>query len=208
MTGPVVLSAKSYRQCVPFREKFPIHLPSVPQTHFKFCLKSNTIALPASVPTQMRPFAANTVGEPKLSVPSRETAFWENNNSPTVFKCVHRKTSRGSEVTGLLPFRPLRGRLVVEDDLDNAEKCDGVSERPSGACENSVPTLADDVTRDACGVVERSREMVGWRKGRENRLGVLLPLLSESFGGDGTPETAIGGVGGVDGVSSEAGPTR
>lgn len=155
----------------------------------------------------MRPFAAITVGEPKLSVPRSEAAFWEYNSSLTVFKCVHRKTSRSSGVTGLLPLTPLAGKLVIEDDLDNAEKCDGVSETPSGACEKSVPTLADDGTREACGVVERSREMVGCRKGRENLLGVLLPLLPDGFGGDEASETAIGGVGGVDGVSSEAGPT-
>lgn len=184
-----------------------VRLPSVPQIHFRFCLKSNTTAVPASVPTQMRPFAAMTVGEPMFSVPRSAAAFWENNSSPMVFKCVHRKTSRGSEVTGLLSFTPLDGKLVAEDDLDSAEKCDGVSDTPSGACEKRVPTLADDGTREACGVVERRREMVGWRKGRENLLGVLLPLLPEGLGGDGAPETAIGGVGGVDGVSSEAGPT-
>ena len=174
--------------------------------HFRFCLKSNTIALPASVPTQMRPFAANTVGEPKFSVPKSEAAFWENNSSPTVFRCVHRKTSRGLASKMVLPFTPFAGRFVVEDDRDSAEKCDGVSETPSCACEKRVPTLADDGTREDCGVVERSREMVGWRKGRENLLGVLRPLLSRGLGGDGAPENAIGGVGGVDGVSSEAGP--
>lgn len=181
-----------------------MRLPSVPQMHLRFCLKSNTTAVPASVPTQMRPFAVMTVGKPRLSVPRSDAAFWENNSSPTAFKCAHRKTSCGSEVTCLLSLTPLVGRRVDEDDLDSAEKCDGVSEAPSGACEKSV--LADDGTCEACGVAERSREMVGWRKGREKPFGVLLPLLPEGLGGDGALDMAIGGVGGVEGVSSEVGP--
>ena len=202
VTEPSVLSIAASGH---FNARDMNHEPSVPQMHFKFCLKSNMTTFPASVPTQIRPFAAMTVGEPIFSVPSRDATFWDcfaKRKSPIVFKCVHLNTSRVSEVTLLLPSAPLRAMLVVEDDLDNAETCDGLSEAPSGVCEKSVPTLADDGTRDAWGVIDRSREIVGWRKGSDSLLGVPLPLLGIGLEGEGAPDTDIGGVGGVEGVSS------
>ena len=48
---------------------------SVPQMHFKFCLKSNTQMKPVSVPTQINPLAAMIVGAPRFAAPVAFKAF-------------------------------------------------------------------------------------------------------------------------------------
>lgn len=64
--------------------------------HFSCCLKSNTKTRPASVPIQIIPFAASTVGDPSTGVPRTDLAFsgpLENIWSPTVRRFVHLKES-------------------------------------------------------------------------------------------------------------------
>lgn len=55
--------------------RITLPIESVPQMHFRFCLKSNTQMKPVSVPTQINPLAAMTVGAPKFAVPIVFKAF-------------------------------------------------------------------------------------------------------------------------------------
>ena len=48
---------------------------SVPHRHFRFCAKSKTQIKPVSVPTQINPLAAKTVGMPKFVAPIALKAF-------------------------------------------------------------------------------------------------------------------------------------
>jgi hypothetical protein len=98
---------------------------SVPQIHFRFCLKSNTQIKPVSVPTQINPFAAKTVGIPKFAVSTAFKAFeafGEYTKFEIAFKGVHRKTSR-SGCAGVSS-----DWLTVGRSFESAEKCDDSGE--------------------------------------------------------------------------------
>jgi hypothetical protein len=57
-----------YQGVVEGIEASDIPVASVPQIHFRFCLKSNTQMKPVSVPTQINPLAAMTVGMPRFAI--------------------------------------------------------------------------------------------------------------------------------------------
>ena len=64
--------------------------------------------------------------------------------------CVHLRTSL-TECTGVREgwsFAKCAERLVIDDDRDNAEKCDGTAEVDSWRCECSVAALAAEGVRD------------------------------------------------------------
>ena len=164
---------------------------SVPQTHFRFCLKSNTQMKPVSVPTQINPLAAKTVGVPKSAGPiafKAFEAFGEKTKFEITFKDVHRNTSRAGRAG--VSF----GWVSIGRSFESAEKCDDSGECSLDSCEWDV--VVEFGCEGACVREERSRDIVGWRngtfifwttgRGEANRSGENVVDGAEDGGSDNT----------------------
>jgi len=131
--------------------------------HLSVCLKSNTSIRPPSVPMQISPFAAMTVGAPTAGAPSTACALFEGcggeRYAPSVRKCVHRNTSRASDEScpfacAKSPFAsavPGSGMFAEEDEPgESVEKLDGTGdgEMPRNA---EFALVAEVVVGEACG---------------------------------------------------------
>jgi len=131
--------------------------------HLRVCLKSNTSIRPLSVPVQISPFAAMTVGAPMAGAPSTACALFEGCRAkmcvPRVRNCDHLNTSRASADESY-PFARAKSRFSAavpgsteEDEPgESVEKLDGTGEgeMPRKAeCALVAEGGEDDV---ACGV--------------------------------------------------------
>jgi hypothetical protein len=161
---------------------------SVPQIHFRFCLKSNTQMKPVSVPTQINPLAAITVGMPRFETPIAFKAFealGEYTRFEIAFNCVHWKTSRSGRA-GISCW------IIVGGSFDNAEKCDECGECSLDNCELDVAVefgCEAGFMRE-----ERKRDIVGRRneafmfgsagRGEVNRSGENVVDGAEDGGSD------------------------
>lgn len=105
--------------------------------HLRVCLKSNTSIRPLSVPMQMSPFAAMTVGEPMAGAPSTACALFEVGRAkrciPRVRSCVHLNTSRASDDESCPFARPRfsaapAGSAEEDEPGESVEKLDGTGE--------------------------------------------------------------------------------
>ena len=109
--------------------------------HLSVCLKSNTSICLLSMPMQMSPFAAMTVGTPTAGAPSMACTLFEGcggkRYAPSVHKCVHQNTSRASDescpfVCAKLPFASVvpGSRMFAEEDEpgESVEKLDGMGD--------------------------------------------------------------------------------
>lgn len=130
--------------------------------HLRVCLKSNTSIRPLSVPMQMSPFAAMTVGPPMAGAPSTAWALFEGCRAkrcvPRVRNCVHLNTSRASDESyppfacGNSRFSATAPGSAEEDEPgESVEKLDGMGEgeMPRKAVECALVAEGEDV---ACGV--------------------------------------------------------
>ena len=150
-------------------------------------MKSNTNIRPLSMPTQISPFAANTVGVLTAVEPRTACALFEGRVKTCVAStrsCVHRKTSR---VSGTWPFDcgkscfSAPGRCAEDEPGESVEKLDGEGETPRKA----EGALVAEEVGEARGVYERRREIVGCRKGlRCNELGVPFGKEEDMIGGE------------------------
>lgn len=127
--------------------------------HLSVCLKSNTSIRPLSVPMQISPFAAITIGAPTAEAPSMACTLFEGCRAgrcvPRACSCVHRNTSRASG--GSCPFACGKsrfsaapgsgnGRCAEEDEPGESVKLDGTGETPRrGEC-----ALVTEATGDEC----------------------------------------------------------
>src|SRR5712671_3243970 len=109
--------------------------------HLSVCLKSNTSICPLSVPMQMSPFVAMTVGTPTAGAPSMACALFEGCGGKryalSVRKCVHRNTSCTSDescpfICAKSPFASVvpRSRMFTEEDEpgESMEKLNGMGD--------------------------------------------------------------------------------
>ena len=164
--------------------------------HLSVCLKSNTSTRPFSVPMQMSPFAAMTMGAPTAEEPKMACTLFEvcraGRCAPRACSCAHRNTSRSSE--GSCPFACTKsrfsaagnGRCAEEDEPGESVKLDGTGETPRrGEC-----ALVWEVTGDAWVIYERKREVDGCRKDGESFEGVEKEVAGAPFG---RKEDIVGG---------------
>jgi len=109
--------------------------------HLSICLKSNTSIHPLSVPMQMSPFVAMTIGALTAGAPSTACALFEGCGGKrytlSIHKCVHQNTSCASDescpfVCTKSPFVsvvPRSGMFVEEDEPGKSmEKLDGMGD--------------------------------------------------------------------------------
>lgn len=100
---------------------------SSPQMHFSCCLKSKTNTLPASVPTQISPLAARTVGAPVEGDPNTALALpdvFVKIMSLTICRVVHRNASLSSALSVLSFSECPVGSADREEVGETAEKCE------------------------------------------------------------------------------------
>jgi hypothetical protein len=128
-----------------------------PQMHLSVCLKSNTSIRPLSVPMQMSPFAAMTMGAPTAEAPSMACTLFEGCRAgrcvPRACSCAHRNTSRTSE--GSCPFACERSRFSAAPSGRCADDEPGESVKLDGAGDGEMRcrgefALVTEVTGDAC----------------------------------------------------------
>jgi hypothetical protein len=156
--------------------------------HLSVCLKSNTSTRPFSVPMQISPFAAMTVGAPTAEAPNIACTLAEvcraGRCAPRACNCAHLNTSRASE--GSCPFACAKSSFSAppgsggaeEDEPGESVKLDGTGETPRrGEC-----ALVKDVTGDACVIYERKREVDGCRKDGESFEGIEREVARAPFG--------------------------
>ena len=139
------------------------------------------------MPTQMSPFAANTVGVPTAAAPRTACALFGGRVKtcvPSARSCVHRNTSRAS---GTCPFEcskscfSVPGRCPEDEPGDSVEKLEGEGETPRRA----EGALVAEEAGEAWGVNERRREIVGWRKGFSvKEVGVPFGKEEDMIGGE------------------------
>ena len=116
--------------------------------HLSVCLKSNTSICPLSVPMQMSPFVAMTIGTLTAGAPSTACALFEGcggkRYTPSICKCIYWNTSHALDescpfVCAKSPFAsvvPGSGMFTEEDEPgESVEKLDGTgdSETPQNA---------------------------------------------------------------------------
>jgi len=125
--------------------------------HLRVCLKSNTSIRPLSVPVQMSPFAAMTVGAPMAGAPSTACALFEECRAkrcvPRVRNCVHLNTSRASDES--CPFACAKSRFsaAVPGSAEEDEPGESV-EKLDGSGEGEIPRKAE------CALVAEGEEDV------------------------------------------------